>query len=357
MICFRSVNTRDKKLIDNKQDLLCRLAHNPNYEHYNLLMNGAVGNALDLIIRHVMGHGIMDDTTIWISLAKSFIQAAREYSIPQAGNYNPSMTRKSIIIVDYPDALVYKTADRVLGIRDMIMNDFIIDISDDNLYNFYEEGAISAKYDNDFLSSTQEFLRSLTEKGSIPGFSNYSSKVSEVLAYKKISYNYIKAVLEPELVDIIYACDIDLNNNNNLNFIINYYKDLNDTLTNLNTKYLGKNVFELLDYNKLNDYNASIEEYYQDLLVEKIKEIKEIVTVINNEFSKEFEVKRVLDEGILTCDFDNVKKNSSREKDILKIKRGKEIYLYNHENGKYCSTINNNKSFTFEEAKRKCLSK
>lgn len=357
MLLYRAINNKDKNNLDNNKKIYCTLINSylslkdlessakTYYEkrkvkkkkiaiidNVNTCINDNIGNALDTIVGHVGGQKLQSGTSPWISVSSDFSFVAEEYSIPQSGKYNYFRERKPIIIIEIPNNKLLKDAEEIKNIRNKNNNkDFCIDLRDGNLNNLFDNDAVLAQKYNENMSAynvVDSFNREMVKKTNVTGFSNFADKSKEILVFAQIKKDYIKAVLSPQLVDILYACNVDIEANKYL--IINNYNDLNNDLINLGDYLIGKNLIDYLKDNYSNIKGSNIEEKYNHLKQVKLQMISKIVEYINKKYNTNFEATRVLDNELLVRCYENIGNLTRVSKnDLLLIEKDNHIYTHN----------------------------
>lgn len=357
MLLYRAINNKDKNNLDNNKKIYCTLINSylslkdlessakTYYEkrkvkkkkiaiidNVNTCINDNIGNALDTIVGHVGGQKLQSGTSPWISVSSDFSFVAEEYSIPQSGKYNYFRERKPIIIIEIPNNKLLKEAEEIKNIRNKNNNkDFCIDLRDGNLNNLFDNDAVLAQKYNENMSAynvVDSFYREMVKKTNVTGFSNFADKSKEILVFAQIKKDYIKAVLSPQLVDILYACNVDIEANKYL--IINNYNDLNNDLINLGDYLIGKNLIDYLKENYSNIKGSNIEEKYNHLKQVKLQMISKIVEYINKKYNTNFEATRVLDNELLVRCYENIGNLTRVSKnDLLLIEKDNHIYTHN----------------------------
>lgn len=363
MLLFRAINYNDLANYNNGNDIYSSLINSfllsrdnnkeirkNVYEYFKLCFNLKREYALDTIVGHISGKRLEANISPWISVSQDFNFVASEYSIPQAGKYNFIRERKPILVIDIPNDKILRNKETILKLRNNSdINDFIIDLRDDNLNTLYNSKAIiSEKYNKDMpgYDVNSDFNNSYYNiETSVNGFSNYATAVKELLVYAGIRRNYIKAILSEELVDILYAIDIDINNS----FIIDNYESLNSYLKSLNDPFIGKNLIDYL----LNNYNDikgnNIEEKYNNLKEIKIERIKQIINNINSKYNKDYKVSKLLDSEILVMCYENINNLTQRSKhDLLLIEKDNKIYKHNFSKKGYYNSFEESVITTLE---------
>lgn len=354
MILYRAINDDDINSLNNYDimcsSLLCSYLKSKEknkeirknvYVYTNLCILKNRKYALDTVIGHISGKKISAKISPWISVSPNFALVASEYSIPQSGRYNYSRDRKSIAILDIPDTMIISDKEKLLEIRESENENFVVDLRNDNLTKFFECDAIMAeKYIDDMPG--YDMMADLNKdmyntKTYVSGFSNFAKSVSEMLVFARISKNYIKAIISPVVVDIMYACNI-----NDINFIVQYNKEIEEFINKLNPVYIGYNLVDIL-YNNYNYIEGvTIEEKYNTLLNQKLKEITKIVEYINKLYKKDFKVSKVLDNEVVVRNYDDLEKLDKKLKnDLILIEKNNKLYFHNFDkNGFYCDELN-----------------
>ena len=353
MILYRAINNDDINSL-NKHDIMYSslldsyLKSQENnkeirknvYTYTNLCALKNRKYALDTVIGHISGKRIRAKISPWISVSPVFSLVASEYSIPQLGRYNYSRNRKSIAILDIPDNIIISDKDELLKIRESKNENFVVDLRNDNLAKFFECNAIMAeKYNEDMPG--YDYMANLNKeiyniKTCVTGFSKFATSVSEMLVFAGIPKSYIKAIISPVVVDIIYACNIE-----DIDFIVEYNKEIEEFIKKINPIYIGHNLVDIL-YNNYNYIKGSnIEEKYNNLLNQKNIELTKIVEYINNLYKKEFKVSKVLDNEVVVKNYEDLKDLDKKLKnDLILIEKDNKLYYHNFEkNGFYSDEL------------------
>lgn len=356
MLLYRAINDNDKNNLDNNKDIYCSLvnsflslkrlrtsAKTPSekikvkkrsakvVDYVNTCILGYKGNALDIILGHVGGQNIKAETSPWISVSSDFYFVAEEYSVPQAGKYNYFRKRKPIIMIEIPDDILLKKVDEVKEKRnDRSIKDFCVDLREGNLNTlFNDEAVLAQKYNPNLLgySPTASIDRENGKKTRVDGFSNYAYDAGEIVMFARIKKDYVKAVLSPELIDILYSCNVNIEENKD--FIINNCDSLNKFLISLNEYFIGKNLIDFLKDNYSNIKGNNVEEKYDHLKQVKLQIMAKIVDHINKEYNTDFEATRVLDEEVLVRCYQNIGNLSDKAKnDLILIEKDNHIYVH-----------------------------
>ncbi|MBR1718221.1 MAG: hypothetical protein IJ715_02995 [Bacilli bacterium] len=354
MILYRAINNDDINSL-NKYDVIysslfnsCLKSKENNkeirknvYTYTNLCTFGKRKYALDTIIGHISGKRISAKISPWISVSPDFSLVASEYSIPQSGRYNYSRIRKSIAILDIPDDIIISDKEKLLEIRESDNQNFVVDLRSNNLSKFFECDAIMAeKYNEDMpgydvVANLNKEL--YNNKSEVTGFSNFATSVSEMLVFAGIPKKYIKTIISPEVVDIMYACNID-----DIDFIVKNNKEIEKIIKDLNPIYIGCNLVDILYTNYNYIKGSNIEEKYNYLLNQKIKELSKMVEYINKLYKKEFKVSNVLDNKIVVKKYDDLNKlKISLKNDLVLIEKDDNPYYHDFDkNGFYSEKLN-----------------
>ena len=365
MILYRAINDTDLESLETYHDIGSSLV-------YTYLSEAKVGFknkiknlriylhrcfdeprmcALDCIVAHISGKRLMCGKSPWISTTTDFNYAASEYSIPQSGNYNNDDKRKTIVIINMPNDRVFSNKEDIKKLRETKEEYFAIDLRNDNLEELFEYEAILPEYANPKLPG-YDLLK--THKGKkVTGFSNFATVASEVLIYGEVLKNNIKAILSPELVDILYSCDIDIENN--YDFIVDNYEELNKYLKELNNEFIGTDLTNCLIRNINSIPGNNIEEKYIFIKGLKRRFILEATKYINNKYNISLIFKRLIDDAVLVKEYENINNNTSID-DLVVFSKDNNIYKYDHsKKGYYC--INNDDIITRTDLFNKINSK
>ena len=304
--------------------------------YYNLCFNGNRKYALDTVIGHISGKKIDARISPWVSVSNNFNLVASEYSIPQAGKYNYSRNRKSIAIIDIPDDFRIDDKDKLLGMRESKEISLVLDLRDGNLSKFFDCNAIMAEKYNEDMPGYNVLTEINDYKTNVNGFSNFAKSVSEMLVFAGINKKFIKAILSPSVVDIVYSCGIT-----DIDFIIEHNKEIESLINCLNTFYIGNNLVDILYDNYYNIIGNNIEDKYKNLLEEKKEELNFIVKLINEKYNKEFEVSRLLDSRVVVKSYNDLTNlDDSLKNDLVLIERDSHLYRYMYENKGYYNDTN-----------------
>ncbi len=370
MILFRAINENDLNYLNKNQNIPCSLltsyqnrfnSYNKDIieDRYNLYFNYKREYSLNGMVGHVSGAKFkMKDRFFrspWISTSKNFDYIASEYAIPQSGNYNWNNVRKPIILINIDDNKIFNTCDGVNNLKETFSTDFGVDLSNNNLFNLFENNIISNESSLSLCYDPKE--KKLINATKIPGFSNFAKESYEVLIYKEINKDDIKLVIYPALQDILYSCGVRVGN------CYEYIKENIDTLNRIIKENIMKDTFlrylypSLTDSNNLTDllyekYNLiignNIEEKYENIKHNKRIKLQKIVDEINKELKSNLKVQRIVDDRILVKTIENKYrfKNEIKRKinDIILVEIDKEIYKYNHANYNYINSKNNSVS-------------
>ena len=356
MIVYRAINENDEfnlKVFGN--DMNCSLLNSCiRYlktgagdlevlrDYYTLCIKGKRKYALDTIIGHINGEKTGVELSPWISVSPDFEFVASEYSIPQAGKYNSTNRRKPIVIVDIEDREIKRTVKDIKSLRENdTKRSFTIDLRNGNLNNLYINGAISAEKYNEDMPGYDEKQAALKEVNaengyinSVGGFSNFSKSTDELLVFKAIEKSSVMAILSPALVDIIYACNIDVDRN--IGFILKNYNSLNKFLANYNSKLIGTNLIKVLENKNVFIAGGNIEIKYKNIKKMKLTEIKRIVEYINKKYKTNFEATRVIDDKVYVKYYNNLPNLSKKGRnDLLLIEKDNHLYGYDYEKKGY----------------------
>lgn len=348
MINFRAINTEDIKNLENGNNIYSTIINSYNlskdqeirrnvYRYYDLCIKGKRKYALDTITGHVSGSRIRAKISSWVSVTPDFEMAAGEYSVPQSGKYNYYKERKPIVLLDIPDEKILSGEKEILKLRSRDdIDDFAIDLRSHNLSNLFNyQAAFAEKYNMDMpgYNVVEEIKRlALDKRPRVSTFSNFATVAQEIVVFSQIKREYIKAVMSPELVDILYACNVNIEEY--YEFITKNYIDLNTKLKALNNEYLGKNLIEILvkKYNCIEGTN--IEEKYQRLKEIKTRILSSIVKSINEKHNTNFRVSRLLDDKIIVKCYENLGDLSSASKnDLILIEKDNKLYEHNFDEG------------------------
>ena len=365
MILFRALNNDDINNLNKYDHIYSSLYDSFNkskennkqirknvYNYSNLCFNGKRKYALDTIIGHISGKRIGAKISPWVSVSNDFDLVSSEYSIPQSGRYNYSRDRKSIAIIDLPDDFIKSNKAELLEIRESNLVSLVVDLRNGNLNKFYDCGAVQAeKYNADMpgYNSVADFNREVSGyKTNVSGFSNFATAVSEMVAFAGISKKFVKTILSPIVVDIVYACNIT-----DYDFIIKYNNELKSLISDLYPLYTGNNLVDILYNNYKNIKGNNIEEKYNYLMNQKIIEISKIVEYINKIYNKDFKVSRLLDNRVIVKSYNDLPGlNSKIKNDLVLIEKDNNVYYNSFDkNGYYNDELN--KVITFKKVLNK----
>ena len=356
MLLYRAINDNDKNNLDNNNSIYCSLvnsflslkglrtsAKTPSekikvkkrsakvVDYVNTCILGYKGNALDIILGHVGGQNIKAETSPWISVSSDFYFVAEEYSVPQAGRYNYFRKRKPIIMIEIPDNILLKEVEEVKEMRkEQSIKDFGVDLRKGNLNTLFDNDAVLAqKYNPNLLGydPSASIDREDGKKTRVDGFSNYAYDAGEIIMFAQIKKDYVKAVLSPQLVDILYSCNVNIEENKD--FIINNCDSLNKDLINIDDYFIGKNLIDYLKDNYSNIKGNNIEEKYDHLKQVKLQIISKVVEYINKKYNTNFKATRVLDNEVFVRCYENIGNLSDKAKnDLLLIEKDNHIYTH-----------------------------
>lgn len=355
MILYRAINIDDINNLKNGNNIYSSIINSyllsqekeirkNVYRYYNLCIKGSRQYALDTITGHVSGQRIGAKISPWISVTSDFEMASSEYSVPQSGKYNYYKLRKPVILLNIPDDKILSEEKEVFNLRNRNdVDDFVVDLRSNNLSKLFENEAIMAeKYNMDMpgYDVVAELNRLLLDyKTKVSGFSNFSTATNELLIFSQIKKEYIKAIMSPELVDVLYSCNINIEEY--YDFITNNYRELNIYLKILKDEFIGKNLTDYLVLNYDNIDGNNIEEKYQTLKEIKLKVLSSIVNSINKKYNTNFKVSRLLDDNVLVKRYENISDLSLTSRyDLVLIEKDNKIYehsfnkcgFYNKEN-------------------------
>jgi len=363
MITFRSLNYDDIKHYVNNENISCSLINTYNRDksikngetYYNLCINGNFEYALDILIGHVSGGKLKVGTSPFISTSYDFRYVASEYSIPQAGKYNFIKERKPIIMMDIDEDEILFDEKEIAALRKTKVDKCVLDMTTGRLEKCFDTGAISAeKYNMDMpgYDIEADVNRELNNsKTKATGFSNYLDASSEILIYKEISKEDIKAYFSPKLIDVLYACNVDMGAY--YRFIINHYEEIEDYLNKLGDTYIGNNLVDIL----VDNYNAipgmSIEDKYNELKDLKKVSIAHVAQQINHKYNTNFEVGGLLDDRVYVTDYNRLNKFTRKSKnDVLVIEKDNKLYVHNFDKDGYYNQENDSLIPTSEVIKK-----
>lgn len=344
MILYRAINIDDINNLKNGNNIYSSIINSyllskekeirkNVYSYYNLCIEGNRQYALDTITGHVSGQRIGAKISPWISVTSDFEMASSEYSVPQSGKYNYYKYRKPVILLNIPDDKILSEEKEVFNLRCRNdIDDFAIDLRSNNLNKLFESEVIMAeKYNTgmpgyDVVAELNRLL--LDYKTKVSGFSNFSTATNELLVFSQIKKEYIKAIMSPELVDVLYSCNINIEEY--YDFIKNNYRELNIYLKLLKDEFIGKNLTDYLVSNYNNIDGNNIEEKYQTLKIIKLKILSSIVDSINKKYNTNFKVSRLLDDNILVKCYENISDLSLTSRyDLVLIEKDNKIYEHN----------------------------
>lgn len=344
MILYRAINIDDINNLKNGNNIYSSIINSyllsqekeirkNVYSYYNLCIKGSRQYALDTITGHVSGQRIGAKISPWISVTSDFEMASSEYSVPQSGKYNYYKLRKPVILLNIPDDKILSEEKEVFNLRNRNdVDDFAVDLRSNNLSKLFENEAIMAeKYNMDMpgYDVVAELNRLLLDyKTKVSGFSNFSTATNELLIFSQIKKEYIKAIMSPELVDVLYSCNINIEEY--YDFITNNYRELNIYLKILKDEFIGKNLTDYLVLNYDNIDGNNIEEKYQTLKEIKLKVLSSIVNSINKKYNTNFKVSRLLDDNVLVKRYENISDLSLTSRyDLVLIEKDNKIYEHN----------------------------
>jgi len=351
-ILYRAINNNDYNDYLNNKDIECillrtnRTSLEPRIKnYYNLCINGIMANALDTIGGHVLGHKIKRETSCFISTTSNFDIACTEYAIPQAGNYNHDNNRKNVIVLEVEKDKILSEVDEIKDLRNQTnIDDMIIDLRNGKLEYYYNRCILSETYNPNMPGYNLEKDSNRVYNGfrtEIPGISNYSKAVDEVVFYKQIRKELIKKILYPLEQDILYGC-----NNPNINIELDLLEYASKKIDDNSQKIFdemyptiqsGNNLTDiLLKYYDVIPGNNISEKYYR---LKGIKKhiLQEILSIINKEISANYQIDRLVDNKIGVCDMSNYYNDFTNisEKDIILVENNGNIYKYSHDKGAY----------------------
>lgn len=247
--------------------------------------------AIDRIIGHINGKNL--NYSLWISTSKDFNYVAREYTIPQNGNYNIDDYRKEIIVIK-SDRKIEVENDRNSRNASSFSGRFI-DVSNHRLKEYNKKGLILPYAQNKNSSAPlSEILKSfiidengnLVYKRRIDGFDNFAYSANEVLFFDSINKDDIALKLNPLMQDIIYTYTHDKSIEETNKLVFEIYKRFHD-----------KDFRHLLSKEELNIYNY--------LYVPHEGKYNSLITLINNvylnsyDIEQAYEILKMVKRGIL----------------------------------------------------------
>lgn len=299
---YRAVN--EHEISNNHNGYLCNLnIHKDDNEKmkkaFKKIINEVFGKnligdfslAIDRIIGHINGKNL--NYSLWISTSKDFNYVAREYTIPQNGNYNIDDYRKEIIVIK-SDRKIEVENDRNSRNVSLFSGKFI-DVSNHRLKEYNKKGLILPYAQNKNSSAPlSEILKSfiidkngnLVYKRRIDGFDNFAYSANEVLFFDSINKDDIALKLNPLMQDIIYTYTHDKSIEETNKLVFEIYKRFHD-----------KDFRHLLSKEELNIYNY--------LYVPHEGKYNSLITLINNvylnsyDIEQAYEILKMVKRGIL----------------------------------------------------------
>jgi len=299
---YRAVN--EHEISNNHNGYLCNLnIHKDDNEKmkkaFKKIINEVFGKnligdfslAIDRIIGHINGKNL--NYSLWISTSKDFNYVAREYTIPQNGNYNIDDYRKEIIVIK-SDRKIEVENDRNSRNASSFSGKFI-DVSNHRLKEYNKKGLILPYAQNKNSSAPlSEILKSfiidengnLVYKRRIDGFDNFAYSANEVLFFDSINKDDIALKLNPLMQDIIYTYTHDKSIEETNKLVFEIYKRFHD-----------KDFRHLLSKEELNIYNY--------LYVPHEGKYNSLITLINNvylnsyDIEQAYEILKMVKRGIL----------------------------------------------------------
>lgn len=353
-ILFRALSEYDEKELESTGGIKCLLDKPAiNYyrkskkkEYYDLCIKGNGEYALDTVVGHVQGGKLKVETSCWISTTSDFDLACTEYAIPQSGNYNHFENRKNIIRIEVERTKILSTSEEIKKLRNVpITSPLFIDLRDGRLNSYYNDSMLSETFNPDmpgynFVKDANREIFNMQTR--INGFSNFATASKEVLAYKEIQPELIKASYNPLQQDIVYGSnaifdlDIELLEYAYSKLSIKqqeFFKMLYPVITS------GVNLTDILVQNYKFIYGDNIYEKYENLKRQKMELLKALVSIINDKFNEYgLNIKRVVDDEILVHSLDRPRiLSSSSINDVIVLESKGELYKYSHKDKGYVS--------------------
>ena len=303
--------------------------------------------ALNGILGHVNGAKFKCNRSPWVSTSSNLKFVLEEYAIPQSGEYNWSDGRKPVIVINYADSKVFKDIDMIKRIReDNSLNEFAIDLRDNNLEKLYDADVIENEVNFGFRLDNDGNV----VKTKIPCFKRYATNANEVLVYKEIKKEDVKIILYPLLQDIIYSCNIDIEKN--YGFILQHINDIYNIINrrlmrDIGLKKLYPSISESVNLTDIlyNNYRSiegyDINEKYNNLKRIKKERLTDLVEVINLKLNTSLKVDRIIDDNIKVCPYGKMKYyNTKQLNDIVLVENNGKVYKYFHKEKAYVSKDN-----------------
>lgn len=367
MLLYRAMSRCDVINYNNEDDIHCSL-YNSIYlpmektgilmdtqaPWYNCYNGDCVDYVLDVMVGHVSGKKLQNNTSPYISASDNLRYVMSEYAVPQAGNFNHQKNRKPIMVINVDEEDVISDVPTLMNIRNN--NDHLdglaIDVRNNLLDKYYVAGAISAETYNEYMPGYDENkTKNRTSRNNVAGFSRFATSAGEVLFYDKISRNQVELILYPILQDLIYSWRID--DEKAVDFIKSNYvaimyilKKEYDKMDDFE-KALYHNVtggITLIDY-LFNHYNEiegdDIHDKYHALKMKKLHLLERLTNEIS--FLKPgLKVCGLIDDQLLVSKYYEISDEfSSRGEtavnDLLLVEKDNRIYKYENESHKYVS--------------------
>ncbi len=354
MILYRAINDKDYQnvVLNCKNIYAIRTRSKEDFETVLDYYSGTnMQNSFNFIMNHINGKWAEKKATSpWISLSKDLFYTIEAYSMPQAIKKGND-TRRSIVVVDQK---------RVLSAKEEIENAkglFAIDLSDDNILNLVRDGIIKIEeYDKtrlDFRLNNSLYRDCLKSRKSERVISSKASVSSEVLAYLKVNYTDIKAILYPIIIDLMYSynLNIDMDNASSIQSLDNMYSKLQSLYDSMDPLYLDlyPDVISGVDLTSylIEHYNTiegdNVEEKYENLKERKRELLFELATQLFGSKGV-YKPQRLVDDLALVYEYNHLMQvinNRSRKlsksffDNILIIEKDGELFVYNNDKDTY----------------------
>ncbi len=334
---YRALNEHELNYLNGK--IACNLYKHRNDDNiYNEIIHEIDKHnfslAVDRIMSHVGGQNI--NHSLWISTSKDFRHVISKYALPQSGKYNSDDYRKEIIVIDPNKKNDEINLENVRNSKNVIdLFGKYIDISNDNLNKYYQNGLILPYYQNPNASLYgQSLYKNIFNEGKkteITGFNNFAKASKEVLFFVFIDSKNIKYRLDPLMQDIIYAfLDSKLSEDDTEDVIEDKIGNLIDEKYNIfyNTDYESKlnteelNIFNYLYKPYKGKYNSLITliKYvfpYSKNIKDNYEALKEIKKRILRKITGLEEIKIVDDKIYVFNDLDEINNFSKKSKNNI----------------------------------------
>lgn len=347
---FRALSDYDELNYRNNEDIKCLLLKSFEEKrnsfnvkkYYDLCIQGKGKYALDTVVGHVQGGKLKKETSCWISTSSCFDLVCSEYAVPQSGKYNQFDKRKNVIAIEVDKNSILSDISKIKELREQEnLPEIFLDLRNSALARYYNNCLYSETFNEDMpgydcvKSLNQEFFGLTT---SVKGFSNFSTNACEVLSYKTINRDLIKALYFPLQQDILYGngsvCDLDLNiledSINDLSIKLKTFFDLLYP-----TIESGISLTDVLFDNYKAIAGVNVEEKYQYLKSKKCELLKSLVEIMNSKsLICHLSINRLVDDKVLVYRFDR-KLKKSEVNDVVILEVDNELYRYNHQDNSY----------------------